>query len=234
MIPIGEGSRVPIFPIVTYALVAANVYVFFQEFSAANPDAYINAYAAIPYDITHGITLAAPSPAIPALTLFTSMFLHGSILHILFNMLFLAVFGPEIEYACGHVRYLVLYLICGLLGGIAQIAIGPDSHIPSIGASGAIAGILGAYIVSFPTNRINTIVPIGCFPLFLRLPAILVIGLWAVTQFFNGFGTISDKAAQAQGGTAYFAHIGGFLAGVILIGLFRTRKGPRQRYRYYY
>jgi membrane associated rhomboid family serine protease len=234
MIPIGEGSRSPIFPIVTYAIVLANVAVIFQEFSAPNTDAFINAFAAIPYDVTHGIVLAPPSPPVPGLTLLTSMFLHASILHIFFNMLFLAVFGPTIEYLCGHVRYLAFYLICGLIGGIAQIVIGPDSHVPAIGASGAIAGVLGAYIVNFPTNTVNTIVPIGCFPLFLRLPAILVIGIWALTQFINGFGTISERAAQAQGGTAYFAHIGGFLAGVILIAFFRVRrKVAAPRFRYY-
>ena len=110
------------------------------------------------------------------LTIFTSMFLHGGFLHIIFNMLFLFVFGPEIEYLCGHVRFLVFYLVAGFAGGVAQIAIDPSSHVPGIGASGAIAGVLGAYLVNFPTASINTIVPIGCFPLFLRLPAILVIG----------------------------------------------------------
>jgi membrane associated rhomboid family serine protease len=235
MIPIGDTSRVPIFPVVTYAIIVANVYVFFLEFSAPNTDAFINAFAAIPYDITHGIRLAAPSPPVPAETLFTSMFLHASIWHIFFNMLFFAVFGPEVEYLCGHVRYLFFYVVCGLLGGAAQVAIGPDSHVPAIGASGAIAGVLGAYIVNFPTSSIRTIVPIGCFPLFLRLPAILVIGLWAITQFMSGFGSLSDRAAATQnGGTAYFAHIGGFLAGVILIGLFRVRRKSGRRYRYYY
>ena len=123
--------------------------------------------------------LAPPSPPVPALTIVTSMFLHGSILHIGFNMLFLFVFGPAVEHLCGHVRFLAFYLLCGIAGGIAQIAIGPGSHVPAIGASGAIAGVLGAYLVNFPFATINTIVPIGCFPLFLRLPALLVIGLWA-------------------------------------------------------
>src|SRR6185437_1251493 len=230
MIPIGEGSRAPIFPIVTYAIIAANVYVFFREFSAPNPDAFINAFAAIPYDVTRDIVLRPPSPPLPGLTLLTSMFLHASVLHIFFNMLFLGVFAPQIEYMCGHVRYLVFYLLCGIVGGVAQIVIGPDSHVPAIGASGAIAGVLGAYIVNFPTSSINTIVPIGCFPLFLRLPAILVIGLWALTQFVNGFGTISQRYADSQsGGTAYFAHIGGFLAGVLLVSFFRSRP-PLRRY----
>jgi membrane associated rhomboid family serine protease len=234
MIPIGDGTRSPIFPIVTYAIIAANVYVFFVEYSARDVDAFINAFAAIPYDITHDIVLGPPSPSIPGLTLLTSMFLHAGLFHIGFNMLFLAVFGPQVEYLCGYTRYLVFYLLCGVIGGAAQIAIGPDSHVPALGASGAIAGVLGAYLVNFPTASINTIVPIGCFPLFLRLPAIVVIGLWAVIQFMNGFGSISQRAGEAQsGGTAYFAHIGGFLAGVILIAIFRVRRRPG-KYRYYY
>jgi membrane associated rhomboid family serine protease len=230
VIPIGDDEgRTPAFPVVVYALIALNVFVFFQELNAPDTDRFINAFATIPYDVTNGIVLAPPSPPVPALTILTSLFLHGSILHIAFNMLFLFVFGPAVESLCGHVRFLAFYLLCGIAGGVAQIAIGPGSHVPALGASGAIAGVLGAYLVSYPFARINTIVPIGCFPLFLRLPAILVIGLWAATQFITGFGTISDRAAESQGGTAYFAHIGGFCAGVLLIGLFvRTGLRPRR------
>ena len=143
----------------------------------------------------------------------------------LFNMLFLFVFGPQVEALCGHLRFLAYYLLCGLAGDAAQIAIGPGSHVPTLGASGAIAGVLGGYLVSFPFASVRTIVPIGCFPLFLRLPALLVIGVWALTQFLNGFGTLGGRAAESQGGTAYFAHIGGFCAGVLLIGLMRSRRG---------
>jgi len=224
VIPIGDDERrLPVFPLVVYALIALNVYVFVREMSAPDPDRFINAFAAIPYDITHDVVLASPSPPFPPLTLITSMFLHGSILHIGFNMLFLFVFGPAIDYVCGHVGFLAYSLLCGIVGGIAQVAIGPGSHVPALGASGAIAVVLGGYLVSFPFATIRTIVPIGCFPLFLRLPAILVIGLWAASQFITGFGTISDRAAESQGGTAYFAHIGGFCAGVLLIGLFRRK-----------
>lgn len=233
MIPIG-GRRLRIFPWVVYSLIVANIVVFVRELGVPNPDAFINSFAAIPYDITHSVTLAPPSPPIPAFTLLTSMFLHGSILHISFNMLFLFVFGPDIEYVCGHVRFLAFYLIVGLAGGIAQLSIGPGSHIPAIGASGAIAGVLGAYLINFPRASVNTIVPIGCFPLLLRLPAVLVIGLWAATQFIHGFGAITDRVASEQGGTAYFAHIGGFCAGILLIGLFRIRSGQPRSYKYYW
>jgi membrane associated rhomboid family serine protease len=139
-------------------------------------------------------------------------------------MLFLFVFGPAVEYVCGHVRYLAFYLLCGIAGGIAQIAISPGSHVPALGASGAIAGVLGGYLVNFPFASVRTIIPIFFFPLFVRLPAILVIGIWAATQFLNGFGSISDRAAESTGGIAYFAHIGGFCAGVLLIGLMSDRK----------
>ncbi|MGD0472982.1 MAG: rhomboid family intramembrane serine protease [Candidatus Velthaea sp.] len=234
MIPYGDERRLPIFPIVVYGLIALNVYVFLQELAAPNADAFISAFAAIPFDISNDIVLAPPSPPIPALTMVTSMFLHGSFLHIFFNMLFLFVFGPNIEYVCGHVRFLLLYLVCGIAGALAMISVGPASHVPEIGASGAIAGILGAYIVNFPQATVNTIVPIGCLPLFLRLPAFVVIGVWAGVQFLHGFGSLSDKVASEQGGTAYFAHIGGFCAGVLLIGLFRIRPASGRAFRFYW
>jgi membrane associated rhomboid family serine protease len=234
LIPIGDDRRLPIVPFVVYLLIAANVYIFIAEARSADIDQFINLFATIPYDITHGIVLAAPSPPVPAFTIVTAMFLHASILHIVFNMLFLFVFGPDIEYACGHAGFAVLYFLCGIAGGIAQIAVAPGSHVPELGASGAIAGILGAYIVTYPTARINTIVPIGCFPLFLRLPALVVIGVWAATQFVSGFGALSAHVADAADGTAYFAHIGGFAFGVIAIGLFRRRDAGTGGSRTYY
>ena len=225
MIPIGDDEgRPPAVPFVVYTLIAVNVWVFFQELTAPDPNGFVNAYATIPFDITHGVALAPPSPPFPPLTIVTSMFLHGGWLHIGFNMLYLFVFGPAIEYVCGHLRFLAFYLVCGIVGGIADILVAPWSHVPAIGASGAIAGVLGGYIVCFPFARIRTIVPLGWFPLFVRLPALLVIGLWALAQFVTGFGTISDRAAESVGGTAYFAHIGGFCAGVFLIGRMTRRR----------
>lgn len=231
MIPLGTATRTPTVPFITYAIIAANVVVFIQELYAPNTDAFIGAYALIPYDVTHNVVLPPPSPSVPALTLLSAMFLHASVLHILFNMLFLGVFGPAMEYVCGHFRYLLYYLACGLIGNLAQIAIDPGSHVPAIGASGAIAGILGGYIVTYPTSTVGTLVPIGCLPLFLRLPAIVVIGLWAAVQFAHGWGAITTRTLGEQGGgTAYFAHIGGFASGVILLPLFR-RASRRGRWR---
>ncbi len=223
MIPLGDDRRSRTAPVVVWLLIAANVYVFVRELEAPDPDAFIGTFAAVPYDIVNAIVLPPPSPPFAPLTIVTAMFLHAGFAHIFFNMLFLFAFGPTIEALCGHLRFLVLYLICGIAGEVAQIAVGPGSHLPTIGASGAIAGVLGAYIVSFPTSRVRTIVPIGCFPLFLRLPAVLVIGIWAVAQFANGFGQLSGEVAGDATGVAYFVHIGGFCCGVLAIGLFRRR-----------
>jgi membrane associated rhomboid family serine protease len=224
VIPIGEEGRLRVFPLVVYGLIAANLYVFVRELSAPDLDRFINAYALIPYDLVNGIVLEPPAPPLAALTVVTSMFLHGGLLHVGFNMLFLFVFGPQVEALCGHLRFLAYYLLCGIAGDAAQIAIAPGSHVPVLGASGAIAGVLGGYLINFPFASVRTIVPIGCFPLFLRLPAVLVIGVWALTQFLVGFGTLGGRAAESQGGTAYFAHIGGFCAGVLLIGLMMSRR----------
>jgi membrane associated rhomboid family serine protease len=199
------------------------VYFFWREVSARHAAYAINEFALVPYNITHRIQLAPPSPHPFELTIVTAMFLHGGFAHLFFNMLFLIVFGPRMERYLGHLGFVATYLLCGIAGGAAQIWAAPQSHIPEIGASGAIAGILGGFIVTYPTALINTITPIGCFPLLLRLPAVLVIGLWAATQFFLGFQTLDPRANQ--GGIAYFAHIGGFSCGAILVGLRSLRHG---------
>ncbi len=222
MIPLGDDRRSATAPVVVWLLIAINVAVFVQELAAPDPSAFIDRYAAVPYNIVNGIVLAPPSPPSALLTIVTAMFVHAGIAHIGFNMLFLFAFGPAIEALCGHLRFAAFYLLCGVAGEVAQIAVAPGSHLPAIGASGAIAGVLGAYIVTYPTSSVRTIVPIGCFPLFLRLPALLVIGVWALAQFANGFGQLSTAAA-ADGGVAYFAHIGGFCCGVLFVGLFRGR-----------
>jgi membrane associated rhomboid family serine protease len=223
LIPLGDDRRSATVPIVVWLLIALNVAAFWGECTAADPSAFIDAFAAVPYNITNGIVLPPPSPPSPLLTIVTAMFLHGGIAHIGFNMLFLFAFGPTIEASFGHLRFASFYLLCGIAGEAAQIAVGPGSHLPAIGASGAIAGVLGAYIVTYPTSNVRTIVPIGCFPLFLRLPAVLVIGVWAALQFTNGFGQLSAQVASDSPGVAYFVHIGGFCFGVLAAGLFRRR-----------
>lgn len=230
MIPIGDDDGRPHYPIAVWSLIAGNVYVFSRELNARDPGAFINGFALIPYDLSRNITLAPPAAPSPWFTLVTSQFFHDGFLHIAGNMLFLYVFGPEVERITGTLRFAALYLTCGVLAGLAQFSVDPLSHVPSLGASGAIAGILGAYLLKFPTNHVRTIVPIGCFPLVVSVPALLVIGLWALTQFMHGFGTISPDGLGAQGRRiAYFAHIGGFLAGIFLIGFFTSHSSKRRR-----
>ncbi|TAM85903.1 rhomboid family intramembrane serine protease [bacterium] len=240
MIPFRDaGERLPIFPFAVYALIAANVVVFLHELSLAQAcgtvcmEAFITGYGAVPFDIAHGIAAAgAPQPFF--LTLLTSLFIHAGWLHLLGNMLYLFVFGPEIEYLTGSLRFVAFYLVVGVIGGLVQVWAAPGSHIPTVGASGAIAGVLGAYLLTFPTRTISTVVPIGCFPLFLRLPAIIVIGFWAALQFIHA-GTLTSRTMSEQGGVGYFAHIGGFVAGLVLIAFFRIRRARgARRFRYHY
>ena len=200
-----------------WAIVAANVYFFYRELTAPSPARAINAFALVPYDLTHHVQLPPPSPHPYVLTLLTSTFLHGGIAHIFFNMLFLVVFGPRVERFQGWAAFIGFYLLCGIAGGLVQTLVAPNSRVPEIGASGAIAGVMGAYLITFPRSTIDTITPIGCFPLFLRLPAVVVIGVWAALQFFLGFDTFDPRVNQ--GGVAYFAHIGGFSCGLAVQGL---------------
>jgi membrane associated rhomboid family serine protease len=196
-----------------------NVAAFAYESSLSDAgvrDAFVDVAAVIPYDLTHGVQI--PGAVTTVATLVTAQFLHASVPHVAINMLFLAAFGPAIERSLGTLRFLAFYLACGVLGNLAQVSVDPASHVPEIGASGAIAGVLGAYIVRFPSE-----------PLFLRVPAFVVIGLWAGGQFVHGFGTVSANVlSERGGGTAYFAHIGGFIAGVLSVALFTRTRGQRR------
>jgi len=225
---------VSLFPVAVYAIVALNVAVFAYEAVVPHLDALIAAFAMIPFDVTHGVVLAAPSPPSPYLTLVTSQFFHAGFTHVFFNMAFLIVFGPDVEFLCGPIRFVLLYLACGIVGNLAQISVAPGSHVPTIGASGAIAGILGAYIVTFPHNKLRQLLPVASIPVVADIPAFLVIGVWAIAQVFSGYGVLSPTATDSAGGVAYFAHIGGFLAGVFLIGVARVRPAAARRFRYYY
>jgi membrane associated rhomboid family serine protease len=242
LLPIGDdktGRQTT--PYVNYLIIAINIVVFLIELSQG--DSFINGYAAIPYEITHGVDLVGrvavrgvPGAVIPEypgphpiyLTLLTSMFMHGGWLHIGGNMLFLWIFGDNVEDDFGHLKYLIFYLICGFAASFAQIALDPDSVVPSLGASGAIAGVLGSYLIMFPRNRVRAIVFLGFIFTIVSLPAFIVIGLWIVTQLFSQFAAISSHSAQtAGGGVAYMAHIGGFFSGLVLTFLFRSR--PQER-----
>jgi membrane associated rhomboid family serine protease len=216
-----------IFPTVNLALIVANFMVFFYELSLGTTgmhglNTFISQYGVVPCEYTGHLPckLSAEEPSPLAITLFSSMFIHQGLLHILGNMLFLFVFGDNIENSMGHLRYLVFYLLCGLGASALEILTAVGSDTPGIGASGAIAGVLGAYLALYPGSRVGTIIPIGFIPLPLRLPAFVLIGFWFVEQAFNGVVSLETRAVDA-GGVAYFAHVGGFVTGILLIWLFR-------------
>jgi membrane associated rhomboid family serine protease len=221
MLPLRDVNPTRNFPIMTIILIAVNVLVFIYELILGPQlEGFVQSWAIIPYEITHGVDLPPASIQPIYLTLITAMFLHGGFVHIAGNMLFLWIFGNNIEDAMGSLRFLVFYLLCGLAAAFAQIAVGPNSDIPNIGASGAIAGVLGAYLLLFPRAEVQTLVFLGFFVRLVRLPALLFLGLWFVLQLFSG---VAGLGMEATGGVAWFAHIGGFIAGIVLINLFRRR-----------
>ena len=223
MFPIGDehnGRRLT--PVVNYALIALNVLVFLYELSLPRPELqdFFFRWGAQPSEITAGHDW---------ITLLTAMFIHGGWLHLIGNMLFLWVFGDNVEDTMGHVKYLLFYLICGVAGGALQCFVQPDVGTPTVGASGAISGVLGAYLVLFPHGRIKTVVFLWFVPFVFLVPAWFQLGLWIVIQFVNGFITLSVSTRET-GGTAWFAHIGGFLAGALLVYLLADREAlARQR-----
>jgi membrane associated rhomboid family serine protease len=204
-------------------LVAINVIVFLWEISLG-PDlepALLNV-AFVPARFWN-----LPGAMLPnVITMFVSMFLHGGWLHLGGNMLYLWIFGDNVEDRLGHARYLVFYLACGLLATLAHAVMNPASAVPSIGASGAIAGVLGAYIVLFPKQRVTTLIPIFIFITVREVPAILLLGFWILMQIFFGAASMSGDL-QSAGGVAYFAHIGGFVTGMVLIILLGGLRRPR-------
>ncbi len=231
MIPISDANTSRRTPIVNWLLIAANVLVFFNELGMSNRqlDSFI-----MTWGVNSTQLLAALSNPIQVSThtwetLFTSQFIHAGWAHIIGNMLFLWVFGDNIEDVLGSILYPVFYLACGAVAGVAQAVVQGPSDLPSIGASGAIAGVLGAYIVLYPWNRVSVLFPVFIFLTTIDIPALVVIGWWFIQQFLYGFLTLSETAA---GGVAFWAHIGGFIGGAILILPFfgRRRTRPRSYY----
>jgi membrane associated rhomboid family serine protease len=218
MLPIGdEQNGRTLSPAVNTTLIAINVVVFLIEMAIASGvvpgslDAFFATWGMIPAEVAQRHDLY---------TIVTSQFLHAGWLHLGGNMLFLWVFGDNVEDAMGHVRYLIFYLLCGSVAALAQLISSPTSTIVLVGASGAISGVLGAYIVLFPQGRVRTLIFLGIFATVMLVPAWIVLGLWFVLQLVSGIGTISAPGADV-GGVAFWAHVGGFVAGVILVWLFR-------------
>jgi membrane associated rhomboid family serine protease len=224
MIPFRDENPSRRFPIMTALLIAANVLVFLYQQNLPAQGAYI--YGAIPARLTGAAGLRGPALEPAWLTLFTAMFLHGSWLHLIGNMLYLWIFGDNVEDLLGSFRFLVFYLLCGLAAAGLQIfmTVNPAARqVPMLGASGAIAGVLGAYALKFPRARIRTLVFFFIFIQVVVLPASLVLGFWFVLQLLNAAST----PLQATGGVAFFAHIGGFVSGMVLVLCF----GPKRKQR---
>lgn len=218
MIPLKDTTPRRSFPIATTLLIAANILVFIYQITLPPPaaEAFIRMYALTPDQIQMALLGRHPSLAQASLPLLTSMFLHGGFLHILGNMWFLWIFGGNVEDRLGSSAYLLFYIVCGLGSGISQLLFSWGSHVPSLGASGAISGVLGAYVVFFPSSRILTLVPLFIIWFTARLPAIIFIGLWFLAQFLSGVGSLGVQGTANTGGVAWWAHIGGFLLGVLL------------------
>jgi len=215
MIPLRDSQPSHSTPLVTAGLIGANVLVFFYQLTLD------------PYTLNHLVAAYGVVPArLELSTLVTSMFLHGGWLHLIGNMWFLWIYGDNVEDILGPAKYLFFYLACGVAAALVHVAFNPDSRIPTIGASGAIAGVMGAYMVKFPHSRIVTLVPIFFFLTMIEIPASIILIYWFVIQIFSGVGSLAYSTAS-QGGVAWFAHAGGFLAGMLLIGALR----PRPRYR---
>jgi membrane associated rhomboid family serine protease len=216
VLPIGDenvGQRIR--PLVNQSLIALNVLVFLYQLTLSDRQLFefFRQWGTVPREIADGRDLFA---------LVTCMFLHGGWLHIGGNMLFLWVFGDNIEDTMGHLSYGLFYLLCGVGASLLQVLVNSESGVPLVGASGAISGVLGAYLVLYPHGKIKTLVLALGLPLVLLFPAYVQIGFWVLLQFVNGFASLGVRTAETGGGVAYFAHIGGFLAGLVLVWLFRN------------
>jgi len=246
MFPLRDNIPTLHFPLVTVTLIALNLVAYFLwqkgGLSLGSPGSpeylcHLVNYAVVPSEVTGGGQVGDPScpaPTAPTwLTVFTSMFMHGGLLHLGGNLLFLWIFGNNVEDSMGPVKFLLFYLLGGLAATGLQIAVGPDSMIPNVGASGAIAGVLGGYLILFPRARVITVIFIVFFFTIIELPALLILGFWFLQQLL--FGYFDLGSAGAEGGVAYFAHIGGFAFGLLAIKAFadeRKRRSQLERARH--
>ena len=223
MIPLRDKNPTDITPIFTVGLILINVIIFGYQISAGEQgQRLVVEFGAIPWELTrlsnHHDSVFIP----PGLSVLSSMFLHGGFMHLGGNMLYLWIFGNNIEDAMGHRRFILFYLLCGLIAALAHIFSSPNSLIPMIGASGAISGVLGGYLILYPKAKVTTLFIFGWFFRFMDIPALIVLGFWFLLQLFNSMVTSSEG-----GGVAWYAHIGGFLSGMILVTFFKKR--PKRR-----
>ncbi|MBI2153480.1 MAG: rhomboid family intramembrane serine protease [Candidatus Rokubacteria bacterium] len=237
MLPLKDDIPTRTVPFVTVGLIASNILVFLYQASLQLGDdpvasraaqAFIFEFGLIPCRLTGACEVPADFPH-PVATIFTSMFMHGGFFHVFGNMLYLWIFGNNVEDTLGHGRFLGFYLASGVAAALGQTLVGPSSATPMIGASGAVSGVLGAYLVLFPYASVLTLIVFGFFIRIVRIPALFVLGFWIIVQFLNGLITFGASVAGQgpEGGVAWFAHIGGFLAGIVLLYALR----PRHPYR---
>ncbi|GAB4331373.1 MAG: rhomboid family intramembrane serine protease [Calditrichia bacterium] len=229
MFPIKDDVQARSFPFVTIGLIFINTVIFFFEIKLSEEELKMlfSGLGIIP--ARYFADLPGGSPLKPEyIRLFTSMFLHGGWFHIIGNMWYLWIFGDNVEDRMGHGRFLIFYLLCGVGAGLTHIYLNPASTVPTIGASGAISGVMGAYFMLYPRARVLTLIPIFFFIEFIEVPAFFYLGIWALMQFFQG--TVSFIAPEAAGGVAVWAHFGGFVIGMFLVFFFRK---PKRAYRYY-
>jgi membrane associated rhomboid family serine protease len=227
MIPVKDypGER-RAFPWVMLTILLVNILAFLYELSLGDPnnlDALFSSAGVVPVEFTRGIVVAPPPLGITWTTLITSMFLHGGLLHIASNMLYLFIFGDNVEDRLGHVRFFIFYFVCGIIAGLTHIFVNADSTIPSIGASGAIAGVLAAYLRLFPHAQVRTLIFIGPFIIVPRIAAAFLIVFWFITQFLTGITSLGATTEQTSG-VAVWAHVGGFLAGLLLVQVMRPNR----------
>jgi len=226
MIPLKDENPSDTIPIVNIILIITNISVFIYQnyFVPGGAQPLFLQLGFIPYELSHFVDIN-PKNLVPVpLTIFTAMFMHGGWLHLLSNMLYLWIFGDNIEDILGHVKYLIFYIVCGIAATLVHGFINIDSQIPTIGASGAIAGILGAYMFLFPRARIKTLLIIFFFVKIVYIPAIIMLGFWILIQAISGF---AEYGLRTGSGIAWFAHIGGFITGLALIAIIKKRKGRR-------
>jgi membrane associated rhomboid family serine protease len=222
MIPISDDNPARLRPVVTWGIILACVLAYLWELSlGGDMDAALLVFGFTPVSFFTHYRPEGVGHVPAALTIFTSMFLHGSVLHIAGNMLYLWIFGNNVEDAMGHARYLLFYLVCGVAAVMALAFVDPSSHVPLVGASGAISGVLAAYVLLFPRARVTVIVPLGFIFLPFRITAIWVVGFWFVLQLLMAAATKAD-----QPGVAWWAHVGGFAIGAILTPFFKSREFP--------
>ena len=219
MFPIYDDVPTKRIPIITIAIIIINTVVYIYQISLIDGySAFVYYMGLIPYEISHNMEIMANGPSLIYSAIFTSMFIHGSFIHLAGNMLFLWIFGNNVEDYVGRVNFIIFYFICGITSALTQVLTDINSTIPVIGASGAIAGILGAYLVLYPKAKVNTLIIFGFFIRIIKIPAVVVLSFWILYQFLYGISSLAERSGE--GGTAWFAHIGGFIIGFLLIKIY--------------